>query len=403
MKLMHLSDLHIGKRVNEFSMIEDQKYILSQILAILDEERADGVILAGDIYDKPIPGVEAVQVFDSFLTRLADRKIPVFVISGNHDSIERVSFGAQLMVSRGVHISRVYDGNVEKVTLTDEYGEVCIYLLPFLKPAAVRHALENRADKTVCVQEQKAEADEEDAVPRKEIVSYQDAVKAAVDEIEPDSSIRNILVAHQFVTGASRCESEEIMVGGLDQVDVSVFDSFDYVALGHLHSPQKVGRETVRYCGTPLKYSFSEAEQEKSVTIVELKEKGNIKIRKIPLIPLRDMRKISGTYLQVTERSFYEGTNTEDYLQVTLTDEEDVPDGLQKLRIIYPNLMRLEYDNQRTRENRSVETGGAIEQKSELELFGEFFEIQNNRPMSEQQQLFAKNLIQELQEKGFGK
>lgn len=403
MKLMHLSDLHIGKRVNEFSMIEDQKYILSQILAILDEERADGVILAGDIYDKPIPGVEAVQVFDSFLTRLADRKIPVFVISGNHDSVERVSFGAQLMVSRGVHISRVYDGNVEKVTLADEYGEVCIYLLPFLKPAAVRHALENRADKIVCVQEQKAEAEEEDTVPRKEIVSYQDAVKAAVDEIEPDPSIRNILVAHQFVTGASRCESEEIMVGGLDQVDVSVFDSFDYVALGHLHSPQKVGRETVRYCGTPLKYSFSEAEQEKSVTIVELKEKGNIKIRKIPLIPLRDMRKISGTYLQVTERSFYEGTNTEDYLQVTLTDEEDVPDGLQKLRIIYPNLMRLEYDNQRTRENRSVETGGAIEQKSELELFGEFFEIQNNRPMSEQQQLFAKNLIQELQEKGFGK
>lgn len=403
MKLMHLSDLHIGKRVNEFSMIEDQKYILSQILAILDEERADGVILAGDIYDKPIPGVEAVQVFDSFLTRLADRKIPVFVISGNHDSIERVSFGAQLMVSRGVHISRIYDGNVEKVTLADEYGEVCIYLLPFLKPAAVRHAMENRADKTVCVQEQKAEAEEEDTVPRKEIVSYQDAVKAAVDEIEPDSSIRNILVAHQFVTGASRCESEEIMVGGLDQVDVSVFDSFDYVALGHLHSPQKVGRETVRYCGTPLKYSFSEAEQEKSATIVELKEKGNIKIRKIPLIPLRDMRKISGTYLQVTERSFYEGTNTEDYLQVTLTDEEDVPDGLQKLRIIYPNLMRLEYDNQRTRENRSVETGGAIEQKSELELFGEFFEIQNNRPMSEQQQLFAKNLIQALQEKGFGK
>lgn len=379
MKLMHLSDLHIGKRVNEFSMIEDQKYILSQILSILDQEQADGVLLAGDVYDKPIPSVEAVQLFDSFLTRLADRKIPVFVISGNHDSAERMSFGANLMESRDVHISGVYNGNIEKVTLTDEYGTACIYLLPFLKPATVRHALEEA-----------------------EINSYQDAVKAAVNAMEIDTAGRNILVAHQFVTGASRCESEEIMVGGLDQVDASLFDAFDYVALGHLHSPQKVGRETVRYCGTPLKYSFFEAEQEKSVTIVELKEKGNTKIRKIPLHPLRDMRKIRGTYLQVTEKSFYEGTNTEDYLQVTLTDEEDVLDGMQKLRVIYPNLMRLEYDNQRTRENRSVEAARSVEEKSGLELFEEFFELQNNQPMSEQQQSFVRDLIQELQEKGFG-
>lgn len=382
MKLMHLSDLHIGKRVNEFSMIEDQKYILAQIMSILDREDVDGILLAGDIYDKPIPSVEAVQVFDSFLTGLADRKIPVFVISGNHDSVERVSFGARLMEDRGVHISGVYDGNIEKAVLRDIYGEVWIYLLPFLKPASVRHVF--------------AEA---------EISSYQDAVKTAVDAIkgreEEGQSVRRVLVAHQFVTGASRCESEEVMVGGLDQVDVSVFDGFDYVALGHLHSPQKVGRETVRYCGTPLKYSFSEAEQQKSVTIVELKEKGRVEIRALPLTPLRDMRKIRGTYLEVTERSFYEGTNTEDYLQVTLTDQEDVPDGMQKLRIIYPNLMRLDYDNQRTRENRLVEAAKAVEQKSELELFGEFFEIQNNQPMSEEQRLFAENLIQELKERGF--
>lgn len=380
MKLMHLSDLHIGKRVNEFSMIEDQKYILSQILSILDQERADGVILAGDIYDKPIPSVEAVQVFDSFLTRLADRKIPVLVISGNHDSAERMSFGANLMESRDVHISGVYNGNAEKVTLTDEYGEVCIYLLPFLKPATVKHAFEEA-----------------------EINSYQDAVKAAVDVMEIDAANRNILVAHQFVTGASRCESEELMVGGLDQVDVSLFDAFDYVALGHLHSPQRVGRETVRYCGTPLKYSFSEAQQEKSVTIAELKEKGNIQIRTIPLHPLRDMRKIRGTYLEVTKKAFYEGTNTEDYLQVTLTDEEDILDGMQKLRVIYPNLMRLEYDNQRTREDRSVEAAKSVEEKSGLELFEEFFEIQNNQPMSEQQRSFVRDMIQELQEKGFGR
>lgn len=380
MKLMHLSDLHLGKRVNEFSMIEDQKYILSQIISLLDKEGADGVILAGDIYDKPIPSVEAVQLFDSFLTRLAKRKLPVFVISGNHDSVERVSFGAQLMEREGIYISQVYDGKVQNIVLTDQYGEVCIYLLPFLKPASVRHAFEGA-----------------------EISTYQDALKKAIGEIEIDKSRRNVIVAHQFVTGASRCESEEVLVGGLDQVDASLFDSFDYAALGHLHSPQRVGRETVRYCGTPLKYSFSEAEQEKSVTIAELKEKGNIEIRTIPLKPLRDMRKIRGTYLQVTKKAFYEGTNTEDYLQITLTDEEDIPDGMQKLRIIYPNLMRLEYDNQRTRENRSVEAAEAVEQKSEAELFAEFFELQNNRPMSEQQQIFVKKLIQKLQEKGFEK
>ena len=380
MKLMHLSDLHLGKRVNEFSMSEDQKYILSQIISLLDREEVDGVILAGDIYDKPIPSVEAVQLFDSFLTRLAKRKLPVFVISGNHDSVERVSFGAQLMEREGIYISQVYDGKVQNIVLTDQYGEVCIYLLPFLKPASVRHAFEEA-----------------------EISTYQDALKKAIGEIEIDKSRRNVIVAHQFVTGASRCESEEILVGGLDQVDASLFDSFDYAALGHLHSPQRVGKETVRYCGTPLKYSFSEAEQEKSVTIAELKEKGNIEIRTIPLKPLRDMRKIRGTYLQVTEKSFYEGTNTEDYLQITLTDEEDIPDGMQKLRIIYPNLMRLEYDNQRTRENRSVEAAEAVEQKSEAEIFEEFFELQNNRPMSEQQQTFVKRLIQKLQEKGFEK
>lgn len=380
MKLMHLSDLHLGKRVNEFSMIEDQKYILSQIISLLDREEVDGVILAGDIYDKPIPSVEAVQLFDSFLTRLAKRKLPVFVISGNHDSVERVSFGAQLMEREGIYISQVYDGKVQNIVLTDQYGEVCIYLLPFLKPASVRHAFEEA-----------------------EISTYQDALKKAIGEIEIDKSRRNVIVAHQFVTGASRCESEEILVGGLDQVDASLFDSFDYAALGHLHSPQRVGKETVRYCGTPLKYSFSEAEQEKSVTIAELKEKGNVEIRTIPLKPLRDMRKIRGTYLQVTEKAFYEGTNTEDYLQITLTDEEDIPDGMQKLRIIYPNLMRLEYDNQRTRENRSVEAAEAVEQKSEAELFEEFFELQNNRPMSEQQQTFVKRLIQKLQEKGFEK
>lgn len=375
MKFVHLSDLHIGKRLNEFSMLEDQKYILSGIISIIEQEEADGVILAGDIYDKPIPSVEAVQLFDSFLTGIAERKVPVFAISGNHDSVERVSFGAQLMEKRGVYISQVYDGTVKKVEMRDQFGEVCVYLLPFLKPSSVRHVFEDE-----------------------EISGYEDALRTVFQHISIDTEKRNILVAHQFVTGASRCESEEVIVGGVDQVDVRLFEQFDYVALGHLHTPQHVGRETVRYCGTPLKYSFSEADQEKSVTIVEMKEKGNIEIRTIPLQPLRDMRKIRGTYLQVTEKSFYEGSDTRDYLHITLTDEEDIPDGMQKLRIIYPNLMRLEYDNRRTSENRSIEDAGAGVQKSELEIFEEFFEIQNNQPMSEQQRLFVRNLIQEIQE-----
>lgn len=311
MKLIHLSDLHIGKRVNEFSMAEDQKYILNQILEIIDREQPDCVVIAGDVYDKSIPSAEAVQILDDFLTRLAGRKIPTAMISGNHDSPERLSFGAQLMKESGIYVSPVYDGQVQSIGFADEYGEVRVYLLPFLKPATVRHVYEEET-----------------------VESYQDAVETAISHLPLDTSCRNVLVAHQFAAGASRCESEEMSVGGIDQVDVSVFDDFDYVALGHIHSPQSAGRPAVRYCGTPLKYSFSEAGQQKSVSVVELFEKGRVEIREVPLTPLRDMRKIRGTYLELTARSFYQGTNTEDYIQAILTDEEDIPDGMQKLRLI---------------------------------------------------------------------
>ncbi len=379
MKLIHLSDLHLGKRVNEFSMLEDQKFILNQILEAADQEKPDGVLLAGDLYDKPVPPAEAVGLLDWFLTELSARKIAVFAISGNHDSAERIAFGSRLMGDRGVFLSPVYDGTVEKVEMQDEYGTVCVYLLPFLKPAVVRSVWKHKAD---------------------QIRTYDDALRMVVSSIPSDPSQRNLLVSHQFVTGASRCESEEIFVGGLDNIDVSMFDAFDYVALGHIHSPQHIGRETVRYCGTPLKYSFSEAGQQKSITVVELKEKGDISISTIPLRPLRDLRKIKGTYLEVTARDFYAGTNTSDYLQITLTDEEDIPDGLQKLRIIYPNLMRLEYDNRRTRENQEILQVQAMEEKSELELFEEFYELQNNQPMSQEQRDFSRELIQKLKEEG---
>lgn len=374
MKLIHLSDLHIGKRVNEFSMLEDQKYILAQILAIIQKECADGVILAGDIYDKAVPPAEAVLVFDRFLTQLANWNCPVFIISGNHDSAERLAFGAQLMSRTGIYFSPVYDGTVRKIVQKDAFGEVAIHLLPFVKPATVRHGLD--AD----------------------VYTYQEALRAVIEKMEICPEQRNILVAHQFVTGASCCDSEDVSVGGVDQIEAELFDAFDYVALGHLHSPQHVKRQEIRYCGTPLKYSFSESEQEKSVTVVELKEKSDIQIRTIPLKPLRDMRKIRGTYLEVTARSFYEHTNTEDYVQITLTDEEDIPDGLQKLRTIYPNLMRLDYDNKRTRENRIVEAAEEMEQKTETELFGEFFAYQNNQEMSVIQQQFVEQLMEDLKE-----
>ncbi len=379
MKLIHLSDLHLGKRVNEFSMIEDQKYILNQILSIIDEEQPDGILLAGDLYDRPVPSAEAVQLLDSFLTRLAKRKIPVYAISGNHDSAERIAFGSHIMSSSGICMSPVYDGKTAKYCLMDNYGEVWIHLLPFIRPAVVRHVF----------------AGEEGA---EEIRTYQEAVQAAVEHMDLDTEKRNVLVAHQFVVGAMSCDSEEITVGGIDQIEGAVFRDFDYVALGHIHSPQNVGNDRIRYCGTPLKYSFSEAGQQKSVTVVELGEKGTLEVREIQLKPLRDMRKLKGTYMAITSLSNYQDTNTEDYVQITLTDEEDIVDGMQKLRTIYPNLMRLEYDNCRTRENQKVTGTETVEKKSELEYFEEFFELQNNQPMNEEQRKFSEELIRKLGE-----
>ena len=375
MKFAHIADLHIGKRVHDFSMLEDQRYILEEMLRIFDEEKVDGVLIAGDVYDKTVPSAEAVQVFDDFITKLAKMEMPVYMISGNHDSAERLAFGAQLFENNGVYISPVYEGEVKKVEVEDVYGTVNIWLLPFLKPATVRHALQ-----------------------REDINTYEEGVVAALQGCEIDTEQRNILVAHQFVTGADRSDSEETSVGGLDNVSAEVFEDFDYVALGHIHRAQKMGREALRYSGTPLKYSFSEADHKKSVTIVELLEKGRVEIHVVPLVPRRDMRKMRGTYMEVTARDAYTEENKMDYLQITLTDEEDVPGALQKLRTVYPNLMRLEYDNVRTRENREVQAVEAQEQKSELELFEEFYELLNNESMKDEQVEFVEKLIQDLKE-----
>lgn len=375
MKIMHLSDLHIGKKVNEYSMLQDQIYILKEILRIIDNEKVETVIIAGDVYDRSLPPNEALELFDEFLYQLSGRNVNVFVISGNHDSPERISYGGRMMTENKIFLSPVYDGNVKPITLNDDYGEVNFYLLPFVRPADIRRYF-----------------------PDENIENYTDAVKVAIDNMNVDFSERNILVTHQFVTGAELSESEDIMVGGTDNVSGEVFDGFDYVALGHIHSPQNVGSEHIRYCGTPLKYSFSEAGQQKSATVVELLEKGNLKIREIPLKPLRDMRKLKGTYMEITSLSGYQDTNTEDYVQITLTDEEDIVDGMQKLRTIYPNLMRLEYDNRRTRENQEIAGTETVKRKSELEYFEEFFELQNNQPMNEEQRKYSEDLIRKIQE-----
>ena len=375
MRFLHLSDLHLGKRVNEFSMLEDQAYILKEILNIIDEQKVEAVLIAGDVYDKVIPSAEAVRLLDDFLTRLAARELPVFLISGNHDSAERVAFGSRLMSSRQIYLSPVFESDVEPITVSDRYGEINIYMLPFVKPSLVKRVY-----------------------PEEEIITYQDAVNAAVQHMQIDTDKRNILLAHQFVTGAARCDSEEMSVGGLDDVDAAIFDGFDYVALGHLHGPQKIGKETVRYSGTPLKYSFSEANHKKAAVIVDMEEKGTVNIQQIPLVPKHDMREIRGTYMEVTALDFYKDMKTDDYLHITLTDEEDIPDAIGKLRTIYPNIMKLSYDNLRTRAAVTVRGTAEVEEKSPMELLKEFYELQNNQPMTDEQEEIARGMMEEIWE-----
>ena len=375
MKLIHLSDLHLGKRVNGFSMLEDQEYIFREILRVIDSEAPDGVLIAGDIYDKPIPPAEAVELFDEFLVGLARRGLTVFLISGNHDSPERLAFGGRLIDASGIHIAPVYDGTVSPYILRDEFGEVGVYLLPFVRPAHVRRFF-----------------------PDDPIASYTDAVRTAIEQMNIDPARRNVLVTHQFVTGAESCESEELSVGGEDNVDGSVFDAFDYVALGHLHGAQNVGGARIRYCGTPLKYSFSEARHKKSVTVAQLGAKGELSVRTVGLTPLRELAELRGTYQDLTLRSAYENTSLrDDYVRITLTDEQDIPDAVGKLRAIYRNLMKLDYDNTRTRSGGAF-SAPAAENRTPLELFSDFYRQQNGAPMSDEQEQLVRKLIAKIWE-----
>jgi len=373
MRFFHISDLHLGKRLGEFSMIEDQFDILQKIVLFAKDKKPDAVLIAGDVYDKSMPTVEAVQLLDRFLVWLNELDITVFMISGNHDSVERMAFGADLLKHSNVHIVQSYRGQITPIPLNDEHGNLNVWMLPYLKPALVRRELE-----------------------KPDIVTYTEALAAALSNIEIDASERNVLVAHQFVTGAVTSESEEIYIGGSENVDGSLFDIFDYVALGHLHRPQHIGREALRYCGTPLKYSFSEVNGQKSVTVVDMGKKGEVVISELPLEPAHGMRVIRGTYNELMNRSHYRGTNTDDYVRIILTDEHEEPDARRKLEMIYKNLMSIEYDNTRTQSSSSFTTAASADKKTPTQHFGDFFEMQNAQPMNDEQTAYVANLFNHI-------
>ena len=423
MKFFHLSDLHLGKRVNGFSMIEDQKYILQQITELADREAPDAVIIAGDVYDKSIPSVEAVNLFDDFLVSLAQRNLQVFVISGNHDSAERISYGGRVMEQSGIHISRriigggptsssgsgeysdsdgfasfenpaenlsasslsvssssggTDPGKISIVRLEDEYGALYVYLIPYIHPSVVRAAW-----------------------PEETVGSWTEAMEVLLRHADIDPEARNIAVAHQYVTAdgvrPEESDSEQKHIGGLDNVEYSVFDAFDYVALGHLHGPQHIGRPTVRYAGSPLKYSFSEENQKKSVAVVEIREKGDVGISQLPLSALRDLRTLRGTFDELMSPEYTAALSKEDYYRVILTDEQDVDHAVSRLRkYFYTNLMELDYDNARTRAQGVTDALEEAIEKEPAEVLEELFLKQNGKAMSDFQKDLAARLIDEI-------
>lgn len=376
MIFLHLSDLHIGKTVNGFSMLDEQRHVFEQVIGYIETEKPDAVLIAGDVYDRAVPGVEAVRLFDDFLTSLAAKDVAVLLISGNHDSPERLNYGSRLLSERKLHLCGVFGGILQSVTLEDEYGEVDFWLLPFIKPSGVRGMFSD-----------------------KEIESYTDAITAALDSVDIDYSRRNVLLSHQFYTAAGvtpiRSESEINPVGGLDAVDSTVLSRFDYVALGHLHGAQNSGNNA-RYAGSPVKYSFSEWKQKKSVTLVSLREKSDIEIITLPLTPLHDMRELKGSLEILTSDEILTQGDREDYLRIILTDEEEIIDPMGKLRSVYPNVMALDFENARTNLDVSAVSLGAeqIEMLSTYDLFSEFFLEFSGAVMTEAQSEIVRELVE---------
>ncbi|MDO4647149.1 MAG: exonuclease SbcCD subunit D [Eubacteriales bacterium] len=369
MKLIHLGDLHLGKNVNDFSMIEDQKYILKEILEIAEEREVDGVLIAGDVYDRTVPSEEAVRLFDGFLTVLADRNKPVFVISGNHDSEERLQFGSALFSARNIYIEGKYAGEVKNVALQDAWGTLRIWLMPYVKASTVGHFF-----------------------PEADVSTYEKAFRTVMESCHVNAEERNVLVAHQFVAGVhgnpefSGSESGILNVGTLDMIPADCFSEFDYVALGHIHGPQKAGRDTCRYCGSPLKYSLSEIARDKSLPLVTLEEKGSISVELIPLRPLREMRHLKGKLQDLLDH----GEDTDDYIYATLTDEELQLDAMGRLQEVYPNTMKLDYENSHTQSLKDWTMSQEREKMSFQELMSEFYGlIKGGEPTEEEWELLC--------------
>lgn len=355
MKFLHLGDLHLGKSLGDFDLIRDQKFILDQILEIVKNQSIDGVLIAGDVYDRAVPSEAATKLLDYFLSSLAEAGIMTFVISGNHDSDERLNYGSDLFEKNRIYISAKYEGTLYKKTVTDDYGEIDIYLLPFVKASQVKHFL-----------------------PDARIENYDDAVRAVLEQAGIDRSRRNVIVAHQFVTGSSEdpviSGSEGVgvqSVGLVEKIGYDCFRDFDYVALGHIHSPQKIGREEVRYSGSPLKYSLSEVANDKSVPVITMEEKGKTSIELIPLEPVRDMRHIKGELKQLLKKENV--TDTEDFIYATLTDEDIVNDAMGIFQQIYPNTVKIDYDNSHTKELEQVDISKIAENRSFEELITDFY------------------------------
>lgn len=378
MKFAHLADLHIGKRLYEYSLIENQREILNQIVELIKKYDVDGVVISGDIYDKSIPPIDAVAIMDEFLSALSELDIFIIIIGGNHDSVARLSFGSRILEKSKVFISPVFNGNIEKVELSDRFGNINFYLLPYIRPINVKRAYDDFSGE-----------------------SFTEALKFVIDKISPDKSLRNVLVSHQFVTGAQKSDSEELYVGGSENVDYTLFDDFDYVALGHLHMPQNVGRETVRYAGTPLKYSFSEISHKKSMTIVDMKEKGNVEIQEIPLTASWELIELRGTLNELISNSATSSVEKKSYVKITLTDEVLKNDALDILKNFYPYIVSIGYDNSMTRDNNIIQKTKALEEQDPQQIVEELFVQQNNREMNAIERELINKLVKKVWEREY--
>lgn len=371
MRFLHISDLHIGKRIYNIDLIEDQQHLLDQICGMAQEHACDAVLLAGDVYDKAQPSAQAIAMVDAFLSGLSALGIPVYVISGNHDNPAQISYCASILRQGNIFVCEQFDGRLQKFTVQDDYGPVDIFLLPFIRPTHVRRFF-----------------------PQENIRDYQDAVRVVLEHADICQQHRSILVAHQFIAGAAVCESEELSIGGLEQISVRLFEPFCYTALGHLHSPQSMLDGRVRYCGSMLKYSFDERNQHKGALLVDLDGDGKVEVQKLPFIPLRDVREVKGTLEELIQLPY-----SEDYIQAVLTDEMLPMDARGSLRITFPNLLYLKMQNARLGQQTEEIVMEADEKKSPLEHFCDFYQKQNNGVQPDARRVaLMRQALQEVEE-----